>query len=68
MPGFAKPQPPQAGISVWRPDPAAAAAHHVLLKWLANAVGSVFLAEGESFTNAIKGNLDSLVKSLCRSN
>ena len=61
MPGFAKTQPPQAGFSVWRPDPDDAAAHRVLLQWLSNAVGSVFLAEGESFTNAIKGNLGEFI-------
>ena len=61
MSGFAKTQASRAGFSVWRPDPDDVTAHHVLLNWLANAVGSVFLAKGESFTNAIKGNLGEFI-------
>ena len=61
MLGFAKTQPSQAGFSAWRPHPDDAAAHRVLLQWLSNAVGALFLAEGESFTNAIKGNLGEFI-------
>ena len=61
MPGFVKIQPPQGGLAAWRGDPGDDDAHRVILQWLANSVGSVFLGGNEPFTNAVKGNLGEFI-------
>lgn len=53
--------PQQGGLTAWSADPDYESAYSLLLHWLANTVGSIFLPETEPFTNTIKGNLGEFV-------
>ena len=61
MPGFRKVPTETMGLSIWEGDPNDAGAHAVVLGWLREAVGGVFLDEQATLTNRVKGNLGEFI-------